>query len=99
MGTLTVSRAAGGWRDRARAYAIEIDGETVGKIKRGESVSVEIGPGSHAVRAAIDWCSSPTVIVQGDRDERLTCAPGGNAFLAVIDMLFRPGEYISLRRS
>lgn len=99
MGTLTVTRKAGGWRDRARAYTLEVDGVAVGKVGNGKTVSVALSPGSHRVQLRIDWCASPVVIVDGGRDEKLVCEPGGNSLMALIDVLFRPGDYINLERA
>lgn len=44
----------------------------------------------------VDWCGSPPIWVDGAADTRLVCDAGGNALLAMIDVLFRSDRYISL---
>lgn len=58
-------------QDNFRAYTIEVDGAAVGKIKRGETTTIPLEPGSHTVRAAVKWCGSPMVTVE--------VTPGQNA--------------------
>ena len=98
MGTLTITRHKAGWRDLLRAYAIEIDGEKVGKIKRGHSFETELSPGEHSVCLKIDWCSSQTLQVSGDEDTQLHCAPGGTALTALPDIVIDTDHYITLVR-
>lgn len=51
-------------QDIFRAYSIEVDGVPRGKLARGDSLRVEVAPGPHVVRAAIDWAGSPEIGVQ-----------------------------------
>lgn len=44
--------------DCLRNYKIFIDGSQVGKIKNGETWSVEVPDGKHTLRLKIDWCGS-----------------------------------------
>lgn len=99
MGTLTIERSTGFYRDRLRAYAVKINGERRGEIKHGETLTFELTAGDHSVRLAIDWCSSPKIVVAGDADTVLICKPASSAFMAIIDVLFRPTQYISLERA
>jgi hypothetical protein len=46
------------WRDRFRAYKLEIDGEIVGAVRYGAEVVVPVRAGEHIVRALIDWTGS-----------------------------------------
>ena len=96
MGTLTIARQKGGWRDRWRAYTIEINGHPVGKVKMGETTMVTLEPGMHDVRLTIDWCSSRTLTVSGDENRVLHCAPGGGAISALSDIVLDTEHYIAL---
>jgi hypothetical protein len=58
---------------RWRAFTIEIDEQSKGAVRRGETQLFEVPPGSHLVRARIDWCCSRVV--------RLTLEPGERADL------------------
>ena len=47
------------YADAIRAYDIVIDGNVSGKIKRGETVSLNsISQGDHQIWIKIDWCRS-----------------------------------------
>lgn len=82
-----------------RAYDVHIDGQGVGKIRAGESARFQLSPGPHQVQLKIDWCGSPALTVDGAHDSRLTCDAGGGASLALLDILFRRNQYISLQHS
>ncbi|MEO0872327.1 MAG: hypothetical protein AAFY19_10315 [Pseudomonadota bacterium] len=98
MGAVTIKRVSGFYRDLLRAYTIEINDTKVGTISRGESHEFDLPPGQHEVRLIIDWCSSPAMTVDGDRNTRLVCKPGSHALLGRFDLFFRQGKYISLER-
>jgi hypothetical protein len=87
-GRILVDRPAGGTHDIFRRYNIKVDGEQVGKIRRGGQVSVEVAPGSHYVQARIDWVGSPAReanVIDGT-DVHLMVRPAGNAFQALYQM-------------
>lgn len=65
MTTLTITRAS----DSAglfRRMQVRVDNETVARLRPKQSETVEVGPGPHVVQARMDWCSSPTIIVDSD---------------------------------
>ena len=98
MGSVTIERQKAVWRDRARAYSVNIDGRRVGKLASGETATFALLPGPHKVRMKIDWCGSQSLTVDGREDTRLVCSAGGSSLLVIFDVLFRPGRYISLAR-
>ncbi|MEU8818482.1 hypothetical protein [Actinoplanes sp. NPDC048796] len=59
IATLTVERPAGAWLDRARAFQIVVDGEVKGAVRCGREISLALPPGTHTVRAQLDWTGSP----------------------------------------
>ena len=64
MTELTIKRladSAGVWR----RIKVEVDGELVARLRPKQSSSVFLSPGRHEVRAKMDWCSSPTVSIEG----------------------------------
>ncbi|GIF41489.1 hypothetical protein Axi01nite_58000 [Actinoplanes xinjiangensis] len=71
-------RPAVRFKDRFRAYRLEIDGETVGEIRHGGEVTIVTTPGTRTVRALIDWMESPplTVTVQPGRTVTVLVEPG-----------------------
>ena len=44
--------------DMLRTYAVVIDGNTVGAIRRGETRTFEVDPGRHEIHLEIDWAKS-----------------------------------------
>jgi hypothetical protein len=74
-----VHRSEDDARDRGRRYRIEIDGTRVGTLGRGETAKYRVAPGSHTVRARIDWTGSPAlrVDVSPDALTRVVVAPAG----------------------
>jgi hypothetical protein len=61
--TIVVRRDARGYRDLLRAYRVLLDGREVGRIRRGECLTIETDPGEHEIHFAIDWCRSPTTML------------------------------------
>jgi GTP-dependent phosphoenolpyruvate carboxykinase len=69
VATIHVHRERAPWKDRLRAYKIEVDGEVVAKLKDGESTAIEVEPGERTVVAKIDWAGSPPVtLTVGEHD-------------------------------
>jgi hypothetical protein len=61
MPRISVERDDQPFRDRLRSYEIVLDGETVGRVKRGETVDVVADAGHHELHLTIDWARSPSV--------------------------------------
>lgn len=87
MGSVVVRRIESGSRDRFRSYKVFIDDREVGKLKRGESATFELSPGTHTVQVAIDWKRSASFTVSGEQAHLFRCGPGGGAFKALGDVL------------
>ena len=58
IATLTVERPSGAWFDRARAYQIVVDGAVKGAVRCGRELKLALPPGTHTVRAKLDWTRS-----------------------------------------
>ena len=99
MGSVTIERRLSLWRDLRRSYLATIDGQEVGELGNGASDTYHLEPGLHDIRLKTDWCGSPTLAIDGAVDTKLVCQPSGSAFTTLPDILFRTGEYISLRRA
>ncbi|MET8424030.1 hypothetical protein [Nocardia sp. NPDC004860] len=99
MAQITVQRRPGGYVDLLRKYRVFIDGSEVGRIGRGEMLTVSVDPGNHEVQLELDWGTSPTVTVDLATDEtrQLYCEPGANALTALYYTMFRRRHYIKLR--
>src|SRR5579875_3676827 len=78
---IVFSRPRGRYRDALRSYRLEVDGVTRGHIRPGQSVTVEVEPGPHTVRARISWTGSPEADVRvGPGEEaRFRVEPAGTA--------------------
>ena len=55
-----------------RRYEVYIDGERVGRLRRGELVNISVAVGSHSVQVRISWCSSGEVPVEVGSGERVS---------------------------
>jgi hypothetical protein len=63
VGTIVVNRREprGTQGDRLRAYRIEVDGIDRGRLRRRQTLRLDVAPGAHEIRARIDWQGSETV--------------------------------------
>jgi hypothetical protein len=97
-GRIHVRRAAGRWTDRLRAYKVVLDGDAVGTVKRGETLTCETAPGSHVLHLEIDWCRSPSVDLEvaPGKDIDVRCWPNARAFTVMFWMRYRRDRYIGI---
>jgi hypothetical protein len=53
-------------------------------------------PGAHVVFLKLDWCRSPklSLDVAGGQRAKVTCEAGGNFWMTLPDVIFRPTRYI-----
>jgi hypothetical protein len=79
-----IERRAGGWVDRIRDYRVLLDDKVVGRIKRGESITLQTDPGHHELHLAIDYARSPSVELELSSDQRIDirCWPRANMLTA-----------------
>ncbi len=70
MASMRLSRNTS-YKDFFRAYAVILDGNIVGKLRRGESKTFEIAAGRHELWLKIDWCESPRCQFTVDDDAHL----------------------------
>lgn len=96
MATLTIHREKSKWVDRGRNYAVIVDGEERGKVANGGSFAVDLGPGMHGVRMAVDWCGSHEIEIDGDEVTALHCASRPNPLLSALYITLWRNDYIRL---
>jgi hypothetical protein len=101
MSQIVVRRTKSLWQDRGRAYRILVDGREVACIENDSSVEIRVLPGSHFVRAQVDWCQSPELRVEVKVDDSvaLECGPNSTPFLALLYITFLRKNYLWLRRA
>lgn len=99
--SIEISRPAGGYTDRARAYQVLVDGREVGKLRDGQRITVDVPPGRHEVFARIDWCLSPTVVLELAAGEKacLVCRPNASPMTALWYATLGRKDYLSLHRT
>jgi hypothetical protein len=99
--TVVLTRARGGWRDRARGYAVIVDGQEVAKVRHGQRLELRVAPGRHEIFLSIDWCRSPTVTVHPQPGEliQLFCEPAGTPRQGLRDVTANTDAYIRLVRA
>lgn len=97
MATITIRRGHA-LVHALRAYAVLVDGVRLGTLRQGETFRCDVGTGRHEVRLTVDWCGSPTLVVDvGTADVDLACAPHRDLSWLALPMLFRPDRWIDLR--
>jgi hypothetical protein len=91
---IRVRRENAGWQDRLRAYGVEIDGRSVGQLRRGEEILTGVVAGTHTVRAVISRTGSlPTQVrAVAERTVTLRVEP---AMGSLIDGI-RPDAYLRI---
>lgn len=97
MPTIAITRRPA-FADSLRAYSVLVDDARIGTLRQGETFRCDVGPGRHEIRLTLDWCGSPTVVVDlGDGGVDLVCAPHPNLPWLAALMLFTPNQRIQLR--
>lgn len=97
--TIHVQRRPGGWTDRARSYGVHVDDRERGKVKHGESVDVQVEPGTHAVKMKVDWCRSRELTVSlADGETASFEAAPRFPLIAIFAALFWFWSYIELNQ-
>lgn len=85
-------------RDILRGYKVLINGQDMGRIRRGQSHEYRVLPGTHIIQLKIDWCHSPAIEVTAQAGTRvgLVCEPGGSPVRGMKAATTNTGNYISL---
>lgn len=97
MASITITRGRA-FADGLRIYSVLVDDTRIGTLRQGEAFRCDVGAGRHEVRLAVDWCGSPTIVVDvGTADVHLVCAPHPSLPWFAAAMLFRPNRWIDLR--
>ncbi len=88
---IVFTRPGGHYRDALRSYTLQVDGTPCGDLKPGQSVAIDVEPGSHIVRALISWTGSPRREVSlGPGDEvHLRVEPAGTPAQALWQIIGR----------
>jgi hypothetical protein len=96
-GQLEIRRESGHYRDRTRVYALFIDGRREGDVRQGDTLSVEVAPGSHEVELRVDWCRSKPLRthVSDNQVVRLHCRPNTRQ-TALLAITIGRKQYIAL---
>jgi hypothetical protein len=76
IATLVVARPA---KSGPGAYKIIVDGEEKGRVTAGQELALALTPGTHRIRARIDWTGSPEISVHlgPGATVKLTVTPRG----------------------
>jgi hypothetical protein len=60
------------WYAFTRAFKLYVNGEEIGKIKRGKEIIVEVSPGVHTVYASMDGFQTEEAEVTVDAGQTIT---------------------------
>ncbi|MGH3401971.1 MAG: hypothetical protein ACRDRJ_05530 [Streptosporangiaceae bacterium] len=94
---IVLERDRTGMRDIFRSYTVVVDGNSVGKIKRGERLELPIAVGHHRIHLQIDWGRSPKLDIDARAGDviRFSCRPGGSPAAGFRDAFSGSEGYIS----
>jgi hypothetical protein len=95
---IVISRRHGGYRDWFRSYAIMLDRQLAGTIKRGQRVELPVSHSRHELFLKIDWCKSRSITFDAQPGAVIEffCEPGGPAFAGLQAVFGSGGQYITL---
>lgn len=83
--------------DRFRAYRIEVDGVERGKLRRGQTLRIDVAPGVHAIRARIDWQGSEVVHVDVPQEDEVLVWVTPRAHIASFwALMFKPEGWLDI---
>jgi hypothetical protein len=99
MATLVVTRTDKAFPDRMRRYTVLVDGESAGRIGWGQRLELSLSPGQHEVRLKIDWCGSPSVVLNAVAGESIALVGEPAGLWSLAAMLMRPQSYLKLWRA
>lgn len=88
--------------DAFRAYSVRLDGKEIGDLKPGQSLAVDVAPGTHTLALKIDWCGSKTVEFDGGSEVRYAARSnltGLRMLLGIFYVLFLKDEYLVLQQA
>jgi hypothetical protein len=73
-----------------------IDGDAVGRVKYGQTVTVAVVPGRHELQLAVDWMRSPKLQLDLAEDQELLvrCGPYGNPLTSLVRGILTPRRSI-----
>ena len=98
-GRITIHRRGGPKFDMLRAYRILINGQQVGKLRRGGSLTLIHPEGRAVIEARIDWCSAtPLAVMVGPETNTVIEVANSNGMAGAMmasDVL-DPTNYLTL---
>ena len=99
MATIRIKREVG-FADFLRSYVVILDGQSVGKLKRGREMVLDTTPGTHTLQLKIDWCKSQAVSFSLAEAQSASFKCGNNIKmnnLALLYLILWPSQYLWLR--
>jgi hypothetical protein len=98
MTTIHIRREAG-WADFIRSYRVVLDGREVGRLKRGEGITLPTTAGTHTLQLEIDWCRSNAVSfsIEDGGSRTFECGNNPGPFLGLLYIVLWPSDYLWLR--
>ena len=74
-----------------------MDGQRVGKLRRGKTLELSVVPGVHGLQLSVDWCSSRLYAIRlaDDQLAEFYCKPAGS-FWELWRIVVNVHEYIEL---
>lgn len=96
MAQIRINRLSG-YSNKFRKIKLVLDHQEIAELKDGEIKILNVSPGTHTIKAEIDWCQSNEIeitIREGETKELVL--KGTNPFLALYYITFGRKNYLLL---
>lgn len=96
MAIISINRLSG-YSNKFRKIKLVLDHQVIAELKDGEIKIINVSPGTHTIKAEIDWCQSNEIeltIREGETKELVL--KGTNPFLALYYITFGRKNYLLL---
>ncbi len=87
--------------DRLRAYRILVDGQEVGRVRNGGTITIDLPSIAHVLQAKVDWCGSPLLRIEKSGENLCVLEVGFNGstfrqFMPYLYITFLRNRYLYL---
>jgi hypothetical protein len=99
MSAIEITRPVS-WSDKARTYRLLLDGKEAGRIREGETLTLEVFPGEHQLGAKIDWCRAEPLEIALSENEtaQVSVSNTHGPALGLIAVTLWANRYLTLAR-
>lgn len=96
MSQITVKRSSE-YANKLRKIKLVLDDQVIEAIDDGETKTIQVKPGSHKLKATIDWCQSNEIVFNiNEGEDKEFSLKGRSPMLALYYITFGKDKYLQL---